>query len=159
MTVRASVQGRKSPLPDVAGQKLRVVGLLVTPGEADVSQAASGGVLPFRLRWQTSPDPGRVGARVVPGHVYDRMVRVPGFGLRFRAIDVTPRRTLDPPPPLGPKDRLFFLDMLGHLRVEDERPAEALGFGDVPSRRHEFGEFGIRNGSGADTDCIDPRPP
>jgi hypothetical protein len=47
---------------------------LVTPRVALADQAATGGVLPFRLRRQPAPSPLTVRDRVVPTHVHDRVI-------------------------------------------------------------------------------------
>src|SRR3989442_326051 len=73
----AKIASRENSLPPV-GHELPIWNQVVAPGVSLAAQTASRRVLELRFCWQSLVRPSRVNARVVPGHVRDRFVRVSG---------------------------------------------------------------------------------
>src|SRR5918994_1602543 len=155
--VLLSVVCRELALPDVATVRAARYEL-VTPRVALLHAAAAGGELPFGLGRQAGAGPFTKGHRIVPGDVDDRVLAAL-VCRRARPFRGVPAGAADGQPPRCRACRPCYLHraVARDELVEDERPAEALGLGDIPGGADEGGEALVADGMavemvGADRD-------
>ena len=153
--VAAAIARWKLPLPDVAGQKVGIVGLAIAPGKARPLATAGGRIFPFSLRRQAAAGPGGEGDRVVPGDMHDGML-APSDQVRMRPLGPLPTGAFDPTPPGKFVAGSHRCGRIPHEGGEHQRPTETFGLRAIAGGVHEGVEPGVRHRQGIDGEGPDP---
>ena len=157
--VRHAVRLREPALPDIAGEIASIIRLVIAPRKPHIAEPATRRMLPLGLARQPPADPRRIAGRIIPRHMHNRMIGVPGRIRRSRSVDVTPVGPADTPPPFTADNTFCRASACRHIRPEHERPAPAFRLAHMARIFDKGGEFGVGDRCRAHQERLHAYPP